>query len=60
MFQAEFYREQAERARALADKTPLPNVRARYIESAETWTRLLERAERLELKGGVGRSPRLG
>lgn len=64
MSQIEYYREQAERAQTLAAKTSLPNVRARYIESAETWMRLVDRAERLQVaqtssKGAIGRSPRL-
>ena len=48
MSQAGFYQDQAERAEALADQTNLPNVRARFAESAQTWRRLMERAERLE------------
>ncbi len=64
MSQIEFYREQAERAQMLAGKTSLPNVRARYIESAETWLRFVERAERLQAaqtssRPGMGRAPRL-
>ena len=61
--QANFLREQAARAQELAEKSPLPNVRARHLESAETWMRLAARAERLEQaqglsKEGIGRSPR--
>ena len=49
MSQVEFYHEQVERAQQLASQSTLPNVRARYAESAETWRRLLHRAERLEV-----------
>ncbi len=61
--QVDFLREQAARAQELAEQSPLPNVRARYLESAETWMRLAHRAERLEQaqglsKEGIGRSPR--
>ncbi len=64
MSQIEYYREQAERAQTLAGKTSLPNVRARYLESAETWMRFVDRAERLQAaqtnsRPGIGRSPRL-
>jgi hypothetical protein len=60
----EYYREQAERAQTLAQKTSLPNVRARYIKSAETWMRFVDRAERLQAaqtssRPGTGRAPRL-
>ncbi len=62
MSQIDYYREQAERAQSLAEKSQLPNVRARYIESAEAWTRFAQRAERMqgckESQGaGTGRSP---
>jgi hypothetical protein len=59
-----YFREQAEHAQRLAEREVLPNVRARYLQSAEVWTRLVERAEGLEqmqsgVTGGRGRSPRL-
>ena len=62
--QIDYYLEQAERAQRLADKTELPEVRARYIESAEAWKRFVDRAERLQgaqasSTAGIGRSPRL-
>ena len=64
MSQVEFYQEQVERAQQLASLSTLPNVRARYAESAETWGRLRDRAERLEVlqessRMGMGRSPRV-
>lgn len=64
MSQTEYYREQAERAQSLAARSSLPNVRARLLESAETWMRFVERAERLEqTQAGstarMGRAPRL-
>jgi hypothetical protein len=56
-----YFQEQAAHARKLAERATLPNVRARFLESAEVWTRLVERAERLEQKQTDfrGRSPRL-
>jgi hypothetical protein len=59
-----YFREQAAHAKRLAERESLPNVRARYLQSAEVWTRLVERAEGLEqmqsgVTGGRGRSPRL-
>jgi len=64
LLQIDFLREQAARAQELAKQSTLANVRTRYAESAETWTRLADRAERLEQVQaqpvqGIGRSPRL-
>ena len=63
MSHRQYLREQAELAQHLADTATLPNVRTRYLRSADVWRQLLERAERLELASGpsgIGRSPRLG
>ena len=62
--QIDYLREQAARAEALAGESGLPNVRARFAESAAAWTRLIVRAERLEHTqgpepAGIGRPPRL-
>lgn len=62
--QIDYLREQAARAQSLAEQSSLPNVRARFTESAEAWTRLIVRAERLEhaqgaAQEGIGRPPRL-
>lgn len=48
MSNLETYREQAAAAHHLAMAAALPNVRARYLESASVWARLADRAERLE------------
>ncbi|MDP8914863.1 MAG: hypothetical protein M3N39_14990 [Pseudomonadota bacterium] len=59
-----YFREQVARAQRLAERETLPNVRARYLQSAEAWMRLVNRAESLEqMQSGVtgmrARSPRL-
>jgi hypothetical protein len=64
MSQIDYYREQAGLARSLAEKSKLPNVRARFLESEESWMRFVARAERLQAaqpgrKGATGRSDHL-
>ncbi len=64
MSQIDYLREQAARAYELAEQSTLPNVRARYSQSAEAWMRLVDRLERLEdsreaSEAGLGRPPRL-
>ena len=64
MSEIHYFREQAAHAQSLAERAALPNVRARYLQSAEVWMKLVERAERLEqMQSGFtdvrGRSPRL-
>ncbi|MDB5721591.1 MAG: hypothetical protein JWP15_2209 [Alphaproteobacteria bacterium] len=46
--EARYLFEQAAMARRAADVTSLPNVRLRELQSAATWTRLAEAAERRE------------
>ena len=42
------YRRNAETARLDAERTTLPNVRARAEKAAETWTDLADRLKRVE------------
>ena len=42
------YRRNAEAARSEAEKTKLPNVRAKSVEAAARWTELADRLERVE------------
>lgn len=46
-------REQADRERAAADETTLPQVRRRALLAAETWDRMADVAERT----AAGRKP---
>lgn len=64
MSEIHYFREQAAHAQRLAERETLPNVRARYLQSAEAWMRLVKRAETLDQmqSGATGvkaRSPRL-
>ena len=44
------YRTNAKAARAEAERTTLPNVRQRAIDSAEVWERLAERLAAAEIR----------
>ena len=48
MSDRKYLEEQAVAARALAEASPLPNVRTRYLNAAAVWDQLAERAARLE------------
>jgi hypothetical protein len=48
MTEAQQLREQVASARNEANATNLPNIRARYLNSASVWERLAEQAERFE------------
>ncbi|GAC1575505.1 MAG: hypothetical protein NVS3B5_06560 [Sphingomicrobium sp.] len=42
------YRRNAEEARTEAERSSLPNVRARAVEAAARWSELADRLERVE------------
>lgn len=47
MSQADFYRQQAEKARHDAEATTLGNVRDRCLRAMDAWIEMADRAERV-------------
>lgn len=45
------YRRNAQAARSEAEKSPLPNIRARASLAADTWTEMADRLEWVETQG---------
>lgn len=43
---AEMYRQHAQKQREEAERTTLPNVRARALHAAERWAQMADQAER--------------
>ena len=49
----ESYRRNAEACRIEAERTTLPNVRARTVEAAARWSEMADRLERVEEQGRI-------